>query len=109
MELQKQQLPNSTLVLVFGILSIVGCCCWGIVGLVFGIIALVMAQKAIELYNVNPEIYTGYSNVKTGRILAIIGIVFSTLMVLTYIVMLSMFGMEELERMQQEMLEQYGR
>ncbi|MEP6260662.1 MAG: CCC motif membrane protein [Gillisia sp.] len=108
MELQKQQLPNSTLVLVFGILSIVGCCCWGIVGLVFGIIAMVMAQKATELYNANPEIYTGYSNVKTGKILAIIGIVLSTLMVLTYIVMLSMFGIEELERMQQEMLEQYG-
>lgn len=108
MELQKQQLPNSTLVLVFGILSIVGCCCWGIVGLVFGIIAMVMAQKATELYNANPEIYTGYSNVKTGKILAIIGIVLSTLMVLTYIVMLSMFGVEELERMQQEMLEQYG-
>lgn len=108
MELQKQQLPNSTLVLVFGILSIIGCCCWGIVGLVFGIIAMVMAQKATELYNANPEIYTGYSNVKTGKILAIIGIVLSTLMVLTYIVMLSMFGIEELERMQQEMLEQYG-
>lgn len=108
MELQKQQLPNSTLVLIFGILSIVGCCCWGIVGLVFGIIAVVMAQKATELYNANPEIYTGYSNVKTGKILAIIGIVLSTLMVLTYIVMLSMFGVEELERMQQEMLEQYG-
>ena len=69
---------------------------------------MVMAQKATELYNANPEIYTGYSNVKTGKILAIIGIVLSTLMVLTYIVMLSMFGIEELERMQQEMLEQYG-
>ena len=35
MEIQRQELPNSTLILIFGILSIIGCCCYGIVGLVF--------------------------------------------------------------------------
>ncbi len=108
MEIERQQLPNSTLILVFGILSIVGCCCWGIVGLIFGIIALVMAQKATALYNTNPEIYTGYQNVKTGKILAIIGIVLSALMVISYLAILGIYGIEELERMQQEMMEQYG-
>ena len=33
----KQQLPNATLVLIFGIASIVTCFCYGILGLIFGI------------------------------------------------------------------------
>jgi len=71
--MEKQTLPNSTLILVFGILSIVGCCCYGI-GIILAIIALVMAKKATALYTENPEIYSGYQNVKTGKILAFIGI-----------------------------------
>ncbi len=43
--LPKQELPNSTGVLVLGILSIVFCWCYGIPGLVLGIIALVMSKK----------------------------------------------------------------
>ena len=105
---ERQQLPNSTLILVFGILSIVGCCCWGLVGLIFGIVALVMSKKAIEEYNANPGLYTGYNNVKTGRILAIIGIILSALALIANIVMLIMFGFDGIEEMQREMLEQYG-
>ncbi|QED36758.1 DUF4190 domain-containing protein [Antarcticibacterium arcticum] len=108
MDLQRQQLPNSTLILVFGILSIVGCCCYGIVGLVFGVITLSMAQKATAIYNTNPEMYTGYQNVKTGKILAIIGIALSALMVISYIAILGIYGLEGLENMQREMMEQYG-
>ena len=37
----QQQLPNATAVLVLGIISIVGCFCYGIIGLILGIIALV--------------------------------------------------------------------
>ena len=73
--MEQQKLPNSTLILVFGIVSIVTCCCYGVLGLIFGIIAVVMAKKATALYMESPELYTGYNNVKTGRILAIIGIV----------------------------------
>lgn len=108
MEFERHPLPNSTLILVFGILSIVGCCCWGIVGLIFGVVALAMAQKATTLYNSNPEMYIGYQNVKAGKILAIIGIVLSALMLISYIAMLSIYGLDELENMQREMMEQYG-
>lgn len=108
METERQQLPNSTLVLVFGILSIVGCCCWGIVGLIFGIIAVIMAKRATEIYNANPEMYIGYQNVKSGRILAIIGIVLSTIALIANIAGLLIFGMDGLEEMQREMMEQYG-
>ncbi len=108
METERQQLPNSTLILVFGILSIVGCCCYGIVGLIFGVVAMIMAKKATDIYNANPEIYIGYQNVKTGRILAIIGIILSSLVLISQIVFLIMFGFEGIEEMQREMMEQYG-
>ena len=65
--MEKQQLPNSTLILVFGIVSIVTCCCYGIIGLIFGIIALVLASKATKLYVANPDLYSDYNNVKIGK------------------------------------------
>ena len=108
MENERQQLPNSTLILVFGILSIVGCCCYGIVGLIFGIVALIMSKKAAEIYNADPNMYIGYQNVKTGRILAIIGIILSALYLIAMIVLFAIFGLEGLEEMQREMMEQYG-
>lgn len=108
METERQQLPNSTLILVFGILSIVGCCCYGIVGLIFGIVALVMSKKATEIYNADPHRYIGFQNVKTGRILASIGIILSSIVLISQIVFLIMFGVEGLEEMQREMMEQYG-
>lgn len=107
MEIERQQLPNSTLILVFGILSIVGCCCYGVVGLVFGIIALLMARKATEIYAAEPERYIGYQNVKVGKILAIIGIVLSILVLIANIVVLIVYGFEGIEEMQREMWEQY--
>ena len=70
-----QQLPNSTAVLVLGILSIVMCWCIGIAGLVMGIIALVLAGKSKFLYEKNPGEYTigSYKNLNAGKICAIIG------------------------------------
>jgi predicted RND superfamily exporter protein len=109
MEIQRQELPNSTLILIFGILSIIGCCCYGVVGLVFGIIAILMAQKATNIYNENPEMYNGYQNVKTGKILAVIGVVLSALVLIIGIVSLIIFGgLEGIQDMQREMMEQYG-
>lgn len=75
----KQQLPNATLVLIFGIASIVTCFCYGILGLIFGVIALVLAKKAKDLYLADPELYLGYDNLKAGKICAIIGVTLSSL------------------------------
>lgn len=107
--MEKRELPNSTLILVFGILSILGCCCYGIAGVIFGIIALVMSKRAMEIYNADPELYTGYQNVKTGRILAIIGLVLSVLSVLGTIASIIMYGgLEGIQEMQEEILREYG-
>lgn len=95
--MEQQKLPNATLILVFGILSIVTCCCYGIVGLIFGIIALVLANKATAIYKEAPENYSDFGNVKTGRILAIIGIVLSVLTLLYFIFIIAYFGIDTLQ------------
>lgn len=104
--MEQEKLPNGTLILVFGILSIVTCCCYGVLGLIFGVIALVLAKKATDLYKQNPEMYSDYGNVKTGRVLAIIGIVLSVLYLLMTIGVISFFGWEAMnnpELMQERM------
>lgn len=95
--MEQQKLPNATLILIFGIVSIVTCCCYGILGLIFGIIALVLANKALKLYAANPEMYEGVQNVKTGRILAIIGIVLNLLFIAYIVWIYSTFGWDTMQ------------
>ncbi|HSC37584.1 MAG TPA: CCC motif membrane protein [Chitinophagaceae bacterium] len=85
---QQMPLPNATAILVLGIISIVGCICYGIPGLICSIIALVLAKKDLQLYANNPEAYTmaSYSNLKSGRICAIIGLSLSALFFLFVII-----------------------
>lgn len=109
--MEQQKLPNATLILVFGILSIVTCCCYGVLGLVFGVIAIVMAGKATNLYKENPEMYSDFGNVKTGKILAIIGIILSTIYLLMTVWAVSTFGLDALqdqELMQEKIEEMMG-
>jgi hypothetical protein len=109
--MEQQKLPNATLILVFGILSIVTCCCYGIVGLILGIVTIVLAKKATQVYTENPEQYSGFQNVKTGKILAIIGIVLSVLYILFCVWAISAFGWETLqdqELLQEKMQEMMG-
>jgi len=106
--MEQQKLPNSTLILVFGIVSIVTCCCYGILGLIFGIVAIVMAKKATALYLENPEQYTGYSNVKTGKILAIIGIILSFLYLIYVIWIFATIGSDGMMNMNQEWMDKMG-
>jgi uncharacterized membrane protein len=81
--MEKQKLPNATAVLVLGIVSILAsCCCTVIVGAIPAIIGLILAKKDTDLYNSNPDLYDGYSNLKTGKILNIIGIVLGILTLL---------------------------
>ena len=95
--MERQTLPNSTLVLVMGILSIVGCCCYGLPGLICGIVAVVVGQKATNVYKEAPEQYKGFENVKAGKIMGIIGIVLSVLAVIYIIWAISYFGWDTLQ------------
>ncbi len=93
MEEYKQQLPNSTIVLVLGILSIVSCFCYGIIGLILGIIALVISKKDVNLYKHSPEMYTGYENLKAGRICAIVGTSLSAIYFILIVIYFIFVGM----------------
>lgn len=89
---ENQQLPNATAVLVLGILSIITCCCYG-VGAILGGVALYLSKKDMNLYKENPQSFSNYGNLKTGRILSIIGIVLSAIYLVFIIIFYSMFGM----------------
>lgn len=80
---QPQALPNATTALVLGILSMVLCG----PGLILGIVGVVLANKDIGLYKNNPGYYSeaSYSNLRTGRICSIIGIILTGLILLLYI------------------------
>ena len=92
-------LPNATAVLVLGIISILGCACYGIVGLTCGIIALVLANKDMTRFSTSPELYTeaSYKNLKAGRVCAIIGTILSAIYVIVIIFILATVGTEILK------------
>ena len=94
---QKVPLQNSTAILVLGIFSIVTSWCCGfvaIVGLVLGIVALVLASKAISIYQENPVKYTesSFKNVNAGKICAIIGVAISGILILIGMIYLFVIG-----------------
>ena len=85
----KKNLPNATAVLVLGILSIVTCWMWGIVGVILGIIALALYKKDKEIYLSNQSKYgDSYKNLNAGKICAIIGLSLSALFLIYMIVVL---------------------
>lgn len=86
--------PNSTAVLVLGIISIALCWCYGIVALTCGIIALVLGNKGLALYKANPSAYTlsSFNNLKGGRICAIIGLCLGSLYLILIIVYIVILG-----------------
>lgn len=86
--------PNSTEVLVLGILSIVFCWCYGIVSVIMGIVTLVLASEGEKRYRMNPGLYTvsSYKNLKAGKTCAIVGLCLSVVSVLIVIIWLVLFG-----------------
>ena len=98
--MEQQKLQNSTLILVFGIISTVLGCCYGFGGL-FGLIALFLYPKAKKQYKESPEEFSGYGNVKMGIVLSIIGIVLAAIFWGIVIWMISTFGWETLQNQEE--------
>ncbi|MDG1146912.1 MAG: CCC motif membrane protein [Crocinitomicaceae bacterium] len=79
-------LPNATAVLVLGIVSIVGCAFYGVVGLVCGIIALSLHKRNKDAYALSPTKYVAsWKNAKAGYICAIIGVSLSALYFIAFL------------------------
>lgn len=88
-----KNLPNATGVLVLGILSIVTCWLYGVIGIILGVIALVMHKKDKELYKSNPSAYAAsFKNSNAGKICAIIGLSLSALWFIYFVVIIIIFA-----------------
>jgi len=82
----QQSLPGASNALTFGIISVVASLfCCGPFGAIFSFIGLSNAKKAEKLYQESPGTYTGFENVKTGRILSYIGIGLAVIMLIIWI------------------------
>lgn len=90
----QSQVPNSTAVLVLGILSIVFCFCYGIVGIILGILAIVLGAKGMAAYKANPNGYalSSFNNLKAGRICGIIGLILSCIYIIFIIIYIAVLG-----------------
>ncbi|MBS9767675.1 MAG: hypothetical protein KGV44_09085 [Flavobacteriaceae bacterium] len=76
----QEDLPNATMVLTLGILSIVlslCCCFFNLIVLPLAIIGWVMGHKGVNAYKANPSAYTlaSYKNMNAGKICSIVGFV----------------------------------
>lgn len=88
-----QPLPGASNALTFGILSILlTLFCCGPFGGIFSIIGLSNAKKAERIYQMDRNAYTGYENVKTGRILSYIGLALALILLILSIVYFGVIG-----------------
>lgn len=77
--MEQQKLPNVTLALVLAILSFLCCCFAGLPGAIVAAIAFFILKKDEKTYLENPEQYSNYPQLKTARVVAIIGMVIGLL------------------------------
>lgn len=107
--MEQQKLPNVTLALVLSILSFLCCCIAGIPGALIAAIAFFILRNDEKTYMANPELYSNYSQLKTAKTIAIIGMVVGVLYA-AYIAynIISMGGLDAYMEEVQRMSEQFG-
>ena len=94
------KLPADPTAMILGIIALImslaGCCCgvFAFIPLIMSIIGLVMANKSLNEFQVNPSIYEPQSkiNVSTAKILNIIALIVSALVTLFYIAYFMIYG-----------------
>ncbi|MBC3758743.1 DUF4190 domain-containing protein [Hyunsoonleella sp. SJ7] len=108
--MEQQKLPNANIALILGIISFIACCCsTGIGGLIFSGIALYLVNKDTKLYAENPERYSNFSQLKTAKTIAIIGLVLAALTLIWGIYqIMAVGGIEAYMEQNKEIFEQMG-
>ena len=102
----KEKLPHSQAALILGISSIItACCCYGVVGIILGVIGIMQANKAVAVHNQDPDLYTGINNANTGKTTSIIGVVLGVIVVIVYLYILNSGQYDIIMEQYQEMLE----
>ena len=105
--MEQQKLPNVTISLVLGIISFIGCCCTsGFGGVLLSGIALFLTKKDEKRYAENPDSYSNYSQLKTAKIIAIIGLVISAIIVAIYLYLMSTGQLDEMQKQYMDMLKE---
>lgn len=85
--MSQQPLPGASTAMTMGIISIIGSIlCCGPFAAIFSIIGLSNASKAETAYRQAPDLYSGYENVKSARILSYIGLGISLVMLIIGII-----------------------
>ena len=102
--MHEQKLPNVTLILILGIASIVLCWCYGVLGLILSVVALVLAASSKKAYLQSPEDYADYGTLKTAKIIAIVGLVLNIIFMLFIIYLISLVGWEVLQSGDEELI-----
>jgi hypothetical protein len=89
-----QPIPNSVAVLVLGIVSIALCWCYGLVSIITGIVAIVLANQAERIYKANPQQFSvaSYKNLKAGKICGIIGLCLGVLYLIFIVIYIALVG-----------------
>ena len=107
--MEQQKLPNVTIAIVLGIISFICCCFGGIPGAIMAGIAFILIKKDEKRYKENPEMYSNYSQLKTAKIVAIIGLVIGiSWFIWTYYQISEMGGWDVYMEKSREMMEQWG-
>ena len=105
--MEQQKLPNATISIVLGIVSFIGCCCTsGFGGLLLSGIALFLAKKDEKTYAENPELYSNFGQIKTAKVIAIIGLVLSLIIAAVYLYLLLTGKIDDIQGKYIEMFEQ---
>lgn len=88
--MENRRLPNANKSLIFSIASIIGACCSaGFGGAILSGISLYLIKKDTKTYAKNPEQYDNFSQLKTAKIIAIVGLVLSVILIIIYFYLLA--------------------
>lgn len=84
-------LPNATASLVLGIIALVLCIGYGIMGIILGGIGFYLAQQDKKLYEMNEAAYTAesISSSKAGRICSLLGLILGSIFLLGIVLVIS--------------------
>ncbi|MEL4308733.1 CCC motif membrane protein [Joostella sp. CR20] len=103
--MEQEKLPNATLIIVLGILSFLCCCFYGS-GIITSGVALFLANNSQKKYAENPELYSNYSTIKTGKVIAIIGLVLNILAIIFFVWMINALGWDVITSNDQELIQE---
>lgn len=107
--MEQQKLPNVIIVIVLAIISYLCCCIYGVPAIILSGIGLLLVRGDERKYRENPEGYSNYSQLKTAKIMAIIGLVLGVLYLAWTIYQIqAMGGWDAMMEQSREIMEQWG-